>query len=126
MQNSLSSLLAELSLPNFFGKEFLERSVHIEAEREHVASLISSYREVAAELRDTNDSLLSASQNEVMKTLTVISVIILPLSLIVALFQINVADVPLASDPNAFWIISGSILVLTILLTLYFKYKRWL
>ena len=32
---SLSSLLAELSLPSFFGKEFLERSTHIEAEREH-------------------------------------------------------------------------------------------
>ena len=123
---SLSSLLAELSLPHFFGKEFLKRSAHIDAEREHVASLITAHREVAAELRDTNDSLLSASQNEVMKTLTVITVIILPLALITSLFQMNVADVPLAQDPNAFWLISGLIVVIILILSLYSKYKKWL
>ncbi len=123
---SLSSLLAELSQPNFFGKEFLEHSAHIEAEREHVASLISSYREVANELRDTNDSLLSASQNEVMKTLTVITVIILPLSLIVDLFQMTVPGVPLSHNPFGFWIISGLVVLLTLFLVVYSRIKRWL
>ena len=123
---SLSSLLAELSLPNFFGKEFLERSSHIDAEREHVASLISSYREVASELRDTNDSLLSTSQNEVMKTLTVITVMVLPLSLLTSLFQMNVDNVPLANDPNAFWLISGIIVGIICLFTIYSKHKKWL
>jgi magnesium transporter len=125
-EESLSSILAELSLPTFFGKEFLDRSAHIEAEREHVASLIRSYREVAGELRNTNDSLLSTSQNEVMKTLTVITVIILPLTLITSLFQMNVTNVPLANDPNAFWIILGSIIIITVILTIFSKYKRWL
>ena len=123
---SLSSLLAELSLPTFFGKEFLDRSAHIDAEREHVASLITAYREVAAELRDTNDSLLSASQNEVMKNLTVITAIVLPLTLLTSLFQMNVGDVPLAENPNAFWIISGIDLVLVVLLVAFSKYKKWL
>jgi magnesium transporter len=125
-EESLSALLAELSLSSFFGKEFLTRSTRIEAERAHVASLISSYREVAAELRDTNDSLLSTSQNDVMKTLTVITVIILPLSLITSLFQMNLTDVPLAQNPYAFWIILCLILTLTAILTLYSKHKRWL
>jgi magnesium transporter len=123
---SLSSLLAELSLPTFFGKEFLERSTHIDAEREHVASLIAAYREVATELRDTNDSLLSSSQNEVMKNLTVIAAIVLPLTLITSLFQMNVDDVPFAQDPHAFWIIGGLDIVLVILLTAFSKYKKWL
>jgi Mg2+ and Co2+ transporter CorA len=123
---SLSAILAELSMPNFFGKEFLARSAHIEAEREHVASLISSYREVAGELRDTNDSLLSASQNEVMKTFTVVAVIILPVTLVISLFQMNVSDVPFSDDPNAFWIIVGLILVFTAVLTLFSRYKKWL
>jgi magnesium transporter len=125
-EESLSSLLEELSRPHFFGKEFIERSTRIEAEREHVASLIHSYREVANELRDTNDSLLSASQNEVMKTLTVITVIILPLSLIVDLFQMTVPGVPLSHNSYGFWIISGMVILLTIFLVLYSKLKRWL
>ena len=71
MRKTSSLLLEELTAPTtFFGKSFKESASHIEAEREHVASLVQSYREVATELRDTNDSLLSASQNEVMKTLT--------------------------------------------------------
>ncbi len=123
---SLTSLLSELSLSQFFGKEFMARAAHIDAEREHAASLIDAYREVAAELRDTNDSLLSASQNEVMKTLTTITVIVLPLSLIIALFQMNVIDAPLAQDPHGFWIITISITVLTLGFVIFAKHKNWL
>jgi magnesium transporter len=123
---SLSSLLAELASPVFFGKSFTDRSARIEAEREHVANLIDSYRDVASELRDTNDSLLSASQNEVMKNLTVITFIILPLSLIVSVFQMNVNGVPLAKDPHAFWIIIGSTAIISAILIIFTKLKHWL
>jgi magnesium transporter len=125
-EENLSSLLQELSAPTFFGKSFADSAAHIEAEREHVASLISSYREIAAELRDTNDSLLSASQNEVMKTLTVITFIILPLTLIASVFQMRVPGLPLTNDPNAFWIIIGLDVVVTGLLVLYTKLRHWL
>ncbi len=123
---SLTALLSELSHSHFFGKEFLDRAARIESEREHVATLVHSYQEVANELRDTNDSLLSASQNEVMKTLTVITVIILPLSLVVDLFQMTVPGVPLSHNPFGFWIISGLVILLTLFLVLYSKYKKWL
>ncbi len=123
---SLSSLLAELASPVFFGKGFSERSARIEAERSHVATLIDSYRDVASELRDTNDSLLSSSQNEVMKNLTVVTFIILPLSLVAAVFQMNVADVPLSNDPHAFWIILSLIAITSGLLIIFAKMRRWL
>ena len=125
-EENLTLLLKELSAPNFFGKTFVESAVHIEAEREHVASLISSYREIASELRDTNDSLLSASQNEVMKTLTVVTFIILPLTLISSYFAIQVPGIPLAHDPNAFWIIVIGSVLLSVVLVLYTRHKKWL
>jgi magnesium transporter len=125
-EENIGLLLEELSSPTFFGKSFKESAVHIDAEREHVASLVASYREVASELRDTNDSLLSASQNEVMKTLTVISFIILPLTLIASLFQMRVPGLPLLNDPNAFWIILFIDLVVTVLLVWYTKLRHWL
>jgi magnesium transporter len=123
---SLSSLLSELSLPSFFGKPFLAKAARIDAELEHVDSLIASYREVALELRETNDSLLSASQNEVMKTLTVITFIILPLTLLSSLFQINAPDRPLVNDPHAFLIIVICSILLIGFLLYFSKIKHWL
>jgi magnesium transporter len=122
---SLSSLLSELSLPSFFGKQFMSRAAKIDAEREHVASLIASYRDVARDLRETNDSLLSASQNEVMKTLTVITIIILPVTLLSSLFQLNAPDRPLADNPHAFLIIFLLSVALAMLLVWFSKFKRW-
>jgi magnesium transporter len=122
---SLPTFLSELSGSTFFGKKFEQHAIHIEAEHDHIASLVSSYRDVAAELRDTNDSLLSASQNEVMKTLTVITFTILPLSLIASLFQMNV-NTPLRDDPNSFWAILAGMLIISGVLTLLAKRKKWL
>jgi magnesium transporter len=125
-EENLELLLDELSAPAFFGPSFTESAAHIRAERDHVASLISSYRETAAELRDTNDSLLSASQNEVMKTLTVITFIILPLTLLASIFQMNIPDVPFRSDPNAFWIFLLLSAIMTSFLVWYTRHRNWL
>ncbi|MDR3546907.1 MAG: CorA family divalent cation transporter [Candidatus Pacebacteria bacterium] len=125
-EENLDMLLKELAAPGFFGSSFVENAAHINGERDHVASLIASCREVAAELRDTNDSLLSASQNEVMKTLTVITFIILPLTLITSLFQMNTPGIPLMTNPDAFWIVVLLGLVVTGLLVWYTKRRNWL
>lgn len=122
----LDTFLDGLAAPGFFGKKFAQHAVHIEAERQHVADLVSSYRSAASELRTTNDSLLSASQNEVMKTLTVVTFIIFPLSLIAALFQMNVADAPFANTPHAFWLILAFMVAISALLTFFAFRKKWL
>ena len=123
----LSAFLASLSGSSFFGKGFADHAVHLEAERGYLAALVASYRAAATELRDTNDSLLSASQNEIMKTLTVITFIAFPLSLIAALFQMGAADTPLVDKPGAFWIILGSMIVISGFLAFFIvRRKRWL
>ncbi len=123
---SLPSFLRDLGAPQFFGKKFLDRTNRIQAVHDHVASLVSSYREVAGVLRETNDSLLSASQNSVMKDLTVIASITLPLGLITDLFQMNVSDAPFADSPHAWWIIIGIIFLSSIVLVAYSKRRKWL
>ena len=122
----LNAMLANLASPKFFGAGWNARITQIEAERGHVAALVSSYRAVATELRDTNDSLLSAGQNEIMKTLTVITFVMFPLSLIAALFQMGLPGTPLTGDPNAFWIVIGAMLAVTGFLALFIIKKGWL
>jgi magnesium transporter len=122
----LSAFIDELSSTRFFGKGFNEHGFHIKAERDHAVTLITSYKAVATELRDTNDSLLSTSQNEVMKTLTVVTFIVFPLSLIAALFQMNIPGTPLSENPNAFWIILSIMIAVSSLLGWFVVKRKWL
>lgn len=122
----LAEFLTELCDDRFFGIPFTERVDRIEAERAHAASVAGSYREVLTELRRTNDSLLSSSQNEIIKRLTIMTFIAVPLTVIAGLFGMNTSTVPFIESPYAFWIILGIMAVAMASLLLYFKHKKWL
>ena len=70
-----------------------------------------SLKEVLDGLSDTFDSLASHRLNEVIKALTVISVIILPLTLITSIFGMNV-PLPYEHSPYALLIISAIMLAI--------------
>jgi magnesium transporter len=122
----LSAFIDELASSRFFGKSFIETGAHVKAEREHAVNLIGSYRAVAAELRETNDSLLSTSQNEVMKVLTTVAFVMLPLTLISSIFGMNSDELPIIGLPGGFWMVIGIMVVLAAALAGFFRWKRWL
>ncbi len=124
-EEPLTEFMNGLSSPDFFGKRFTEHARHIEAERAHAAALVSSYRAVASELRITNDSLLSSSQNEVMKVLTIMSFAILPPTLVSGLFGMNMDNIPFITRPDSFWIVLGLMTITACCFLLYFKVKKW-
>lgn len=123
---SLDTVFDHLSSASFFGKGFSVHASHISAERNHVASLISSYREVAGELRITNDSLLSSSQNQVMKSLTIMSFVTFPLTFLAALFAMETDYLPIIGIHGDFWIIVAIMLSLALSFLTFFKVKRWI
>ena len=98
----------------------------MEGRRAHAADLVSSLRAVAQELRVTNDSLLSASQNSVTKTLTVMAFTALPLTLIASIFGMNADPMPLVNEPLGFWIIIGLMAAAGLALFAYFRLRKWL
>jgi magnesium transporter len=123
---ALTAFLEELQTTAFFGKKFAKQASRIEAERSHAASLVMSFRAVARELRTTNDSLLSSSQNEVMKVFTFMSVAFLPLTLIAALFGMHAKHAPILGHEHDFWIIILFMLAIEMLLILYMRLKKWI
>ena len=125
-EEPLTLLLERLTAPAFFGKGFSEHAAHIEGERDHVAELVSSYRNAATELRATNDSLLSASQNEVMRLLTFLAFLASPLTVVAAVFGMSGTETPLSGTPYEFWIIIFIGIVSSAGMYLYVKYKRWI
>jgi magnesium transporter len=109
-----------------FGKEFETYIEYINHEYNKAEQATNSVKEYVYELRQTNDSLLSTKQNEIMKTLTVINFIILPLSVITGLFGMNVDSTPLTGNPYDFWIVVLSMFIITVISTSIFKRKNWL
>ena len=122
----LTMFLERLTTPSFFGKKFADHAAHIEGERAHVAELVNSYKTVATELRSTNDSILSASQNEIMKFLTVMAFVTFPLSLITGIFGMNTIDIPIIGLKDDFWIIIVIMFMVAVSLFSFVRFKRWL
>jgi len=90
-----------------------------------LAEMIETYRELNAELRDLYMSSLSNKMNEVMKVLTMISTIFIPLSFLAAVYGMNFEVLPelqWASGYYFFWAISGS---LALGMVFYFRRRKW-
>lgn len=124
-QEPFHIFLRRLADPSLFGPGFTAHASHIEAQRAYVADIVSSYRAAATELRATNDSLLSASQNEVMKTLTLIASISSPFAIVAGIFGMNVDHTPFSDLQNAFWIILTLGLLSSASLLVFFRVKHW-
>jgi magnesium transporter len=84
-----------------------------------------SMADIVAELRETNMALLSTRQNEIMKNLTIITSVMLPLTLVANIFSMNTKILPIVGSPHDFWIIVAIMAVVTAIFGLYFRAKKW-
>lgn len=121
----LGRFLHALERRHFFGQGFGERRDRIRGEHEQLLRLIDTHRAIATELRETNDALLSAKQNDVMKKLTVIIFLILPAELTIFIFDMKLPGAPLETLENGFWVVLGVIAAIVGSLALFVAHKRW-
>jgi len=92
---------------------------------ERIWDLLDNYKEVVEALESTNESVISHRQNDVLRLLTLISVTMLPLTLITGIFGMNVLF-PGEGTPGAFWVILAALVVTLAGMLGFFRYKRWL
>jgi magnesium transporter len=92
---------------------------------ERIWDLLDNYKEVVDGLEDTNESVISHRQNDVLRVLTVVSVVLLPLTLITGVFGMNV-HFPGFDTAAAFWAIVGFMAAVGVGLVTFFRLKRWL
>jgi magnesium transporter len=90
-----------------------------------VENALENNRELIRELRETNDSLLTAKNNEVTKKLTLMAFVTFPLTL-VATVLISHNSPAIFQGTHGFWLIIGILIVLFILMQIYFIYKKWI
>jgi magnesium transporter len=92
---------------------------------ERIWDMLENYKEVVEALAETNESVISHRVNDILRVLTSISVIVLPLTLIASIWGMNVA-VPGEGDDTPFYVIVGTMLVLLIGMVGYFRRRGWL
>jgi magnesium transporter len=92
---------------------------------ERIWDMLENYKEVVEGLEDTNESVISHRVNDILRVLTAISVIILPLTFIASLWGMNVG-VPGEGDTEDFFVIVGVCLVIGVAMSAYFRRRGWL
>ena len=92
---------------------------------ERVWQMLETYKETVEALEVTNESVLSHQLNDVLRVLTVLSVVFLPLTLIASIFGMNV-HVPGESHVVPFWVIIGLMVAIGGGMIVFFKRRRWL
>jgi len=95
---------------------------HIERVLAHVRRLESS-SETAVQIHFSEQSNRT---NAIMRTLTTLTAIFLPLNLVTGFFGMNFEGLPLIHSPTGFWLIAAVMVALGIGMSLYFWRKRYL
>ncbi len=101
---------------------------------DHVVHLIDSldtYKDLTSALMDIYINTLNTRMNEVMKVLTIISTIFIPLTFIVGVYGMNFNtekspwNMPELNSPYGYPIVMGFMVLIVIGMMRYFKYKKW-
>jgi magnesium transporter len=109
-----------------FGKVFEAEAKSMEEEWRRIIKRVNNQMDLVIELRETNNSMLSTKQNEIMKNLAVIGSVLFPLTIIGQIFGMSIRYFPLSDNPNAFWIILGLMASTMIATLIYAKVKKWM
>ncbi|WP_261133805.1 magnesium/cobalt transporter CorA [Bacillus sp. Marseille-Q3570] len=91
----------------------------------HVMDMVEMTRSMAANLLDVYFSSVSNKMNEVMKVLTIVSTIFIPLTFIAGIYGMNFEYMPELNDRWSYPIVWGVMIAMTLGMILFFKTKRW-
>jgi magnesium transporter len=90
-----------------------------------VTETIELQREITNGIMETHLSMMSFKMNEVMKVLTIIATIFIPLTFIVGIYGMNFPNMPEMKWPWAYFAVWGVMISVVLVMLLYFRRKNW-
>lgn len=111
--------------------EFIEEQnrIYIRDIYDHIFQAIETveiYRDTLSNLQDLYHSSLSNKMNEIMKVLTIITTIFIPLSFIAGVYGMNFENMPELQWKYGYFLILSLMTVISIVMLFAFKRKKWL
>jgi magnesium transporter len=106
-----------------------ETRVYLRDVLDHLNRAVESlelYRDLVQGARDIYMSSISNSLNQIMKTLTIFSVIALPMTVITGFFGMNFDAIPGLHSPTGFWIAVMVMLGIVVGMLFVFRWRKWI
>jgi Mg2+ and Co2+ transporter CorA len=103
--------------------------VRINDVMEHIARVLNHARRLEASMESAvqiHYAAMAHRTSEIMRTLTVLTALFMPLTLITGIFGMNFEAMPLLKHRDGFWITMAGMGVLVVALLLYFRRRRYL
>jgi magnesium transporter len=91
-----------------------------------VLDLVESLRDVVGGLTDLYMTALSNRMNEIMKVLTIIGTIFIPLTFVAGIYGMNFEYMPELTVWYAYPVAMAAMAVIAAVLLLYFRRKEWI
>ena len=92
----------------------------------HMIDLLDTYRDLAQGLTDFHINMQNQRLNEVIRLLTIISTIFMPLTFIVGVYGMNFDFFPEIHWRYGYYMVWGLMFFITVGMIGFFKYKKWL
>lgn len=92
----------------------------------HIMETLDSHRDILSGLTDLYLSIISNRMNEVMKVLTIIATIFIPLTFVAGIYGMNFRQMPELDQPWGYPAVLLLMLLMTVALLLFFKRRKWL
>jgi magnesium transporter len=109
-----------------FDEEIAHELNDVHEQQERAGSLSDLYYELATDLIDSYISIASHRLNQIMKVLTIVTAIFVPLSFLAGIYGMNFEYMPELHSRSGYFILLGVMLGLATVLLLIFRKKRWL
>lgn len=110
----------------FFDKRFKHEIIDFYEQIERAKSLSALYYEVATDLTDGYLALASHRLNAVMKVLTIITVIFVPLTFLAGIYGMNFENMPELQSRLGYFVVLGVMLIAVIAQLVIFKRRGWI
>lgn len=111
-------------------KKYLEDEDLLEdtlIETQQAIEMADIYGNILHSMTDTFASIISNNQNNIMKTLALVTIVMSIPTMIFSAYGMNFKDndLPLNGEPHAFWLIIFIAFAMSISLTIYLIHKKW-
>lgn len=121
-QNTLESLVFQGT--QLFGEKSKPFLLDLLGEYLKVWNLLENHKETLDALYETNNSLLAAKTNEVMRAFTVLAFISFIPTAVANIYGMNIDNIPLTADKNAFWNILALMGIATAIVYIALKWRK--
>lgn len=88
--------------------------------------IIEGFRDVIASMLDLYLSSINIRTNEIMKVLTIVSTIFVPLTFIASVYGMNLDHIPGQHGPHSYLLVGALMVSVTLIMLFYFYKRRWI